>query len=418
MLRVPRKAHMGFGFTGAWGRQLRKVLEIVLITVLAAVLLVSGIRLVAFPSDAAKSSFVVSVGGDYGAWNGFEESLNQIQGSGADFAIALGDLSYGGFAKPGFGTEEGWCREFHAAFANVEIVAGNHDTGDTLPGEGDINRFVQYCPFTLDAQVTGEYGKQYYFDYPRVNPIARFILISPDLVFVVDNGEHYRYDIGTPRYIWTQDAIDAARAAGIPWVIVGMHKNCIGAGEHACETGPDILNLLLDRKVDLILNAHTHNYERTKQLALNADTCAGMQLHVFNENCIADDGSDNLYKRGAGSVLVIAGTGGRDIASFNVDDPYAGYFAAWRGNETPGMGKGVVTFTVDTNRISMVTHFNGTYSDGFSISGTGGGLVSASFSDALPFVAPIVAGAVGLGFGGTLVWRMQREGKRLRDSDR
>ena len=76
------------------------------------------------------------------------------------------------------------------------------------------------------------------------------------------------------------------------------------------------------------------------------------------------------------------------------------------------------SFTVDANQISMVTHLNGTYSDGFSIIKSGDGLVFPSFSDALPFAAPIVGGAIGLGTGGFFVWRMQREGKRFRGSHR
>src|SRR2546427_3423 len=303
---------------------MRKLFEMAIIVAVVAVLLASGIRFVLLSNGATESSFVFSVAGDYGAWNGFMESLNQLKQTRSDFAIALGDLSYGGIAKPGLGTEEGWCKEFHDAFQNLVIVAGNHDTGDTLPGEGDINQFAQYCPAPPQFAVNGDYGKQYYFDYPKGNPIVRFILLSPELVFVFDGGEHYRYNVGTPRYNWTRDTIDQARAAGIPWVIVGMHKNCIGAGEHACETGPDILNLLVGKKVDLILNAHTHNYERSKQLALNADSCAAMQLHIFNGNCIVDDGASHVYKRGQGSVVVIAGTGGRDIDPFNLADPYAG----------------------------------------------------------------------------------------------
>ena len=384
---------------------MRKLFEMAIIVAVVAVLLASGIRFVLLSNGATESSFVFSVAGDYGAWNGFMESLNQLKQTRSDFAIAVGDLSYGGIAKLGLGTEEGWCKEFHDAFQNLVIVAGNHDTGDTLPGEGDINQFAQYCPAPPQFAVNGDYGKQYYFDYPKGNPIVRFILLSPDLVFVFDGGEHYRYNVGTPRYNWTRDTIDQARAAGIPWVIVGMHKNCIGAGEHACETGPDILNLLVGKKVDLILNAHTHNYERSKQLALTADSGAAMQLHIVNGNCVVDDGASHLYKRGKGSIVVIAGTGGRDIDPFNLDDPYAGYFAAWKGNETPGAGKGVVTFSVDADRISMVTNFNGTFSDEFSIAGSGRALMSQSVVQIFPFAAPIVAGAVGFGTGGFLVWR-------------
>jgi len=229
---------------------------------------------------------------------------------------------------------------------------------------------------------------------------------------VVDpTEEHYSYDVGTPRYNWTRDAIDGARAVGIPWVIVGMHKNCIGAGEHACETGADILNLLLDRKVDLILNAHTHNYERSKQLALNAATCPGIELHIFNPNCISHDGADGQYKQGAGSVVVIAGTGGRDIDEFNVSDPYARYFAAWMGNETPGVGKGVVTFSVSESRIVSRTNFNGTYSDTFTVSRTAG-ISLQTLILVIPFAA-LAASAVPV----VLFWRRATTRKRARRSD-
>jgi hypothetical protein len=125
----------------------------------------------------------------------------------------------------------------------------------------------------------------------------------------------------------------------------------------------------LDRKVDLILQGHTHHYERSKQLALNPTTCVGIQQHEYNPQCVVDDGADAQYRRGNGSVLVIAGTGGRDIDPFNVSDPHSGYIAAWDAENLTGSGKGVVTFDVDADRISMQTHFDGAYGDAFTISG-------------------------------------------------
>ena len=382
---------------------LEKRVRIALVAIVAVLLLVSIVRFLpsSGPASTGGKSFVFSIAGDFGSWNGFDETLGQLRQSNSDFALALGDLSYGGES------EASWCDEFRESSVNPIVVAGNHDTGAAPPGEGNINNFTAACPFRLNATAVGEYGKQYYFDYPGTNPFARFVLISPDLFFAVDSGEHYVYDVGTPRYDWTTAVIDGARTAGIPWVFVGMHKNCIAGGEHECETGTDILNLLLDKKVDLILNAHTHNYERSKQLALNPTTCLGIELHVFNENCIVDAGSNGRYTRGDGPVVVIAGTGGRDIDLFNVSDSYARYFAAWAGNETPGFGKGVATFTVDANHVSMVTHFNGTYSDAFTISGSAAGL-SSNFFQVLPLAAPGL-GVIGLGVGGVLAYRRRGE---------
>ena len=381
--------------------------------VLLAVLVSVGAWFSVAPTRADSNGFQFSVAGDFGAWAGFRDTLGTLNTSGSDFALAIGDLSYGGFT--GYAdntTEAGWCAKFHRYFANVAILAGNHDTGAFPPGEGNINNFTKYCPFptALHAPVFGDYGKQYYFDYPRTNPLARFIFLSPDLVFVVDGGEHYTYTVNSTRYMWTQAAIDQAHAAGIPWVIVSFHKSCIAAGEHACETGTDILNLLLSEKVDLILNAHTHNYERSNQLALTG-SCSGIQLHNYNPGCIVHDGADGKYQRGGGSVLVVQGTGGRELDAFNQADPYSGYFAAHMATDTPGAGNGVVTYKVYPDRIVAQTAFNGTYSDTFTVADFSVGLVER-FIQALPLAAPVAVGLIGLGVGGFLTWRVRAIGMR------
>jgi hypothetical protein len=85
------------------------------------------------------------------------------------------------------------------------------------------------------GNLTGTYGKEYYYDYPASNPLARIIMIAPGLTFT--NGGAYNYSVGSPHYNWTASAIDGARAAGIPWVIVGMHKVCLSTGSSACWDG-------------------------------------------------------------------------------------------------------------------------------------------------------------------------------------
>ena len=158
---------------------------------LAAAMALVGLSFVGTPASSEDAvSFQFSVAGDFGSWSGFRESLDQLNACGSDFALALGDLSYGGNTGYANTTEEAWCSKFHKFFPKIEIIAGNHDTGDTIAGEGDINQFIAYCPFNIKTSVDGVYGKQYAFDFPRNNPLARFILISPDLVFRVDDGEH------------------------------------------------------------------------------------------------------------------------------------------------------------------------------------------------------------------------------------
>lgn len=356
------------------------------------------------------SDFIFSFAGDFGSWGGFDESLGQLGRTGSDFAIALGDLSYGG--KP----EAEWCAEFRDSFRNVLILAGNHETG--LAGEvgGDINEFLQHCPYPLDVPLIGVYGKQYYFDFPQERPLARFVLLSPALTFIVDDNETYDYSVDTPRYNWARRAIDTARAIGIPWVIVGSHKVCIGAGEHGCEIGTDLFNLLLDRKVDLIIQAHNHHYGRSHQLALS-DACPGIAEHAFEAGCVVDDGSDRDYTRGAGSVVVIAGTGGRDLIPFDTSNPHADYFAAW-AQDPAALGKGVVSFRVSSDRITYQTYFSGTYSDGFTLATPP---PQAPFLQvmirAVPVLAPAAVG-IELIVIATVVWQLSKRTRMARQATR
>ena len=61
-------------------------------------------------------------------------------------------------------------------------------------------------------------------------------------------GEKYDYELGNSHYQWLETTIDDARTAGIPWVIVGMHKPCITAGVKDCEIGGAVYDLVLDKK--------------------------------------------------------------------------------------------------------------------------------------------------------------------------
>jgi hypothetical protein len=347
---------------------------------LAALTLCSVVGTSTLTAKAQPDELSFSFAGDFGSGGGFIESLSKLSQTRSDFAFALGDLSDGGIP------EDQWCSAFHQSFQNVLVLAGDLDTGPSSTTGGSINEFVRHCRYPLDVPVYGDYGKQYFFDYPFVHPIVRFVLLSPALRFDVDDGEFYDYSRSTPRYYWTRGVIDDARAAGIPWVIVGMHKNCIVAGVHGCEIGTDLFDLLLDRKVDLILQAHTSHYARSKQLGFT-DTCGGIVAQRFNAGCIVNEGVDGQYDRGRGSVIVIAGTGGREISPFNASVAHAEYFAAWP-EDPSALGMGFVTFHVNADRITAETNFNGPYRDLFTLMHRPPPSFVQSISGTFPFVAP------------------------------
>src|SRR5260370_21098028 len=184
-------------------------------------------------------------------------------------------------------------------------------------------------------------------------------MISPDLNF--SNGGYYPYTIGSTHYEWLSNVVDGARAAGITWVVVAMHKPCISAGLYPdCIVGPSLMNLLIQKRVDLVLQAHDHNYQRSKQL-----TCAFVQQ--YSSSCVADDGSSGTYSKGRGTIFVISGTFGQEFYPINFTSPNALYFASLASNNTRGMGHGFVEYTITADELKAQTDFSGSFSDSFRI---------------------------------------------------
>src|SRR5260221_5217836 len=316
--------------------------------------------------QSPSTSFSFTAGGDIGGNSSSSTALDLIAQSGSQFHLAIGDLSYSEITL-----ESKWCSYVQSRVGSTfpfELLSGNHEDGGEPAGQdGSIDNFVQCLPDRLGA--VGTYGKEYYFDYPASSPIARFIMISPGLTFT--NGGVYSYAAGTAHYNWVSNTIDSARAAGIKWVIVGMHKVCITMGTMLCEVGNDIMNLLVSKKVDLILQAHDHDYQRSKQLGLNGTTCTAISSAAYNSNCVVNDGSTGNYTQGAGPVVVIVGTVGAGLFNLNTAAADAGYFANWMGNNV-NPTNGLAKFSLSADQLSVSANFTGStvpgsFSDSFTI---------------------------------------------------
>ena len=312
-------------------------------------------------------SFIFTAAGDYSSNS--KRTTPVLAGmnpavSGADFNIALGDLSYGKL-KP----ETAWC-DYVKGLAGenfpFELAPGNHE--DDGPAGNNIDNFELCLPHRATSSVVGRYSREYYYDYPESSPLARFIMVSPQMIFN-DEGQ-YDYSPESVHYNFVADAIDSARAAGIRWIVVSMHVNCITMGKKPCGMGEDLFNLLIDRKVDLVLQGHDHNYQRSKQLALGPN-CGAVVRNTYNPDCVVDDGTDNQYLKGAGTVINIVGTGGIGNYDINEADIEAPYFAAWNGvnsDPTTGYLKAVVSESQMT--VVYVPMFGPSFTDGYTIEDT------------------------------------------------
>jgi hypothetical protein len=294
--------------------------------------------------------------GDYGSSPAAGTVLEAVGRSGSDVHFALGDLSYGRV-----GDESPWCRfvdERVGPDLPVELLAGNHESDGA---NGDLAAFAACLPNRLPGLV-GDYPRQYYVDVPRDAPLVRFIMVSPALTFPEGS---WSYTAGSTHLAWTATAIQTARAAGVPWVVVGMHKPCLSVGKFTCDVGPDLLHLLVSERVDLVLTGHEHLYQRTRQLA-EGPGCARVTIGSFTQACVA--GSGNTLVAGAGTVFTTAGTGGIALRPPSSSDAEAPYFAAVSGagaNPTHGYVDARVTPT--EMRVSFVGAGDGTFADAFAL---------------------------------------------------
>lgn len=307
------------------------------------------------------SSFGFAAAGDHGANSRTDMSLQALDASPIDFYLALGDLDYD--ETP---SDEAWCdyvksrMPLHGPSFPFELVTGNHE--EQGGPDGYILNFVECLPDRLGSTLspTNQYGAEYYFDYPAGAPLARVIMIAADLEV---EDVSYDYFAGNARYEWLSGVIDSARQAGIPWVIVGMHKVCITAGNKGCSIGSALMNLLVAKRVDLVLQAHDHNYQRSRQLAHDPATCPAVPVGSFDGDCVVPTATDNTYSKGAGALFLISGSFGRPHDDVSTSDSEAPYFVTM-DDTTWGFAR----YRVSSDRIdAQFVNSIGAFTDSFSI---------------------------------------------------
>lgn len=283
--------------------------------------------------------------GDINSTDASSAVLRSIAARHDDFTLAIGDLSYGRD-----GAEDAWCRfvtERVGGDHPFELVSGNHES-DGL--DGDITRFARCLPNRLPGLV-GTYGRQWYVDQPAGHPLVRVVMISPALDF--GHGT-WSYDDGTTHQAWLEAAVTGAHAAGIPWVVVGMHKPCLSVGNYECDPGTELVDRLLRTGVDLVLTGHEHLYQRTAPLALGPG-CPSISTGGYDAGCVATSG---------GTTFVTVGTGGTPLRDVHPGDPERPYFVALSGkNLDPSHGSLAVTVTADRLVAEFVPVAGGTFTD-------------------------------------------------------
>jgi hypothetical protein len=192
--------------------------------------------------DKKREEFNFAAVSDFGCSENTKKTINNIEERKPELVLALGDLSVDK-------TADCWFDVMSPLKGKIMVTLGYHDVKD---GKSKMNQYMN--SFDLD--------KLYYsFDYRHVH----FIVMSTLSDFNVTSDQY--------KFI-EEDLKKASENEDIDWIVVTSY----GPFYTSPSTHPaknDVRNIyhpLFDRYgVDLVLNGHNHNYQRTYPVTFNPD---------------------------------------------------------------------------------------------------------------------------------------------------
>jgi len=234
---------------------------------------------------AADFNFVAV--GDWGCTSDTIDTVKNIIDKDPEFVLALGDLSYNSSAQC-------WLDIIDPFVDKTMIAIGNHEVDSPKKLKDYMNFF-------------GLKEQYYSFNYENIH----FTVISTELP----------YEEGSEQYDFVNNDLSKVSSdPNIDWIIMYYHSLAytspadIGKGNRAEKDLRDIYHPLLEKyEIDLVLQAHNHNYQRSYPILYN------------NENSkypIITESDNNDYYDPKGIIFATVGTGGASIYPLTGQSPY------------------------------------------------------------------------------------------------
>jgi hypothetical protein len=227
------------------------------------------------PIDVAPSDFNFAAAGDWGCTDDTTDTINNILGKSPELVLGLGDYSY---------DEEDadcWLKKVEPINDKMKIAIGNHDMEK-------LNIYTNH--FGLSEQY-------YSFNYYNVHLVA----LSTEIAYKPFSSQY--------EFI-KNDLSSAASDPNIDWIVVYFHKQMYTSPSNH-DDYPTLRStyhpLFNEYEVDLVLQAHNHNYERTFPIKFNSNSPS---------NPIATTTNTDTYTDPDGQIFATIGTGGVSLYAF------------------------------------------------------------------------------------------------------
>ena len=240
-------------------------------------------------SKVQKFNFVVA--GDFGCGDEAKKTIKMMSSKQPEIVIALGDLAYKKNPDCWFDLisplESG--NKFKISFGEHDVSSGNVTYGKFL------NHFNLRKPF-------------YSFDYNNVHFVA-MATAKNRLIPYNETSEQYQFI--------KNDLAETSKNKNIDWIIVYSFRSFYSSNttHPGLDELQDAYHPLFEKyNVDLVLQAHNHNYQRTYPLSYNVTKQYTPIITDKNTEYY-----DNIEK---GQIFFTVGTGGADFYNFTGQSPY------------------------------------------------------------------------------------------------
>jgi hypothetical protein len=254
-----------------------------LVLLISSLLICSTYVIFGFQPASAIDDYNFAAAGDWGCTSNTDATLVNMNGKGPERVFGLGDYSYASTGSCFFSKIDA-----SGLTGKTKIAIGNHEDDDSEGFSGYMSHFSQ---------------SQTYFSYNH----------GDVHILVVDTDRNSYASGSTQRNFVQNDLQSASTNPNIKWIIVYLHKPMYTSpntcGSSSCSnTGSENTNIrngfgpmFAQYGVDLVLQGHVHNYQRTYKLTYNQGNPASPTI---------TDNNPNTYTEGNGAIYAIVGTGG------------------------------------------------------------------------------------------------------------
>ena len=243
------------------------------------------------PNDISiESGFNFVAAGDWGCGSNAQITFRNMRHMNPELVLALGDLSFQKRA-------DCWINLVKPLEERLKIILGDHDID-----ENNLSRYNQYMDY---FNMTKPY---YSFDYENVHFLG--MATAKNDVIPYDNSSMQLKFI-------EEDLKKAQNNKDIDWIIVYTFRAFYSSNtmHPGTDEARNLYHPLFDKYgVDLVLQAHNHNYQRTYPLNYNK---------FLPADPLVDDKNTKKYEGDQkGPIFVTVGTAGEDLYNFTGKKPF------------------------------------------------------------------------------------------------